>query len=69
MSNVVEDTYHYFLQCRKYSIERQVFNDTVRGFQHLNLNVILYDPDNWSSEANLVLLRAVHRYIHPPKRF
>ena len=53
--NVVEDAYHYFFQCRKYSVERQVFNDTVRGFHHLNINVFLYGNENWNSEANMVL--------------
>ena len=50
-----------FFQCRKYSVERHVFNDTVRGFHLLNINVILYGNENWSSESNMVLFRAVHR--------
>ena len=29
---VVEDTYDYFFQCRKYCVERQVFNDTLAVF-------------------------------------
>ena len=29
----------------------------------LNINVILYGSENWNSEANMVLLWAVHRYI------
>ena len=32
LCNVVDDPYHHFFQCRKYSVEIQVFNETVRGF-------------------------------------
>ena len=39
LCDVVEDAYHYFFQCRKYSVESQVFKYTVRGFHHLNINV------------------------------
>ena len=65
LCDVVEDAYHYFFQCRKYSVERQVFNDTVIGFYPLNINMILY----WNTEEIMVLFRAVHRYIHASKRF
>ena len=34
LCDVAEDAYHFFLQCKKYSVERQVFNDTVIGFQY-----------------------------------
>ena len=67
LCDVVEDAYHYFFQCRKYSVKRQVFNDTVRGLHHLNINVILSGFENWNTEVNVVLFRAVHRYIHTSK--
>ena len=69
LCNLAEDAYHYFFQCRKYSVERQVFNDTVIGFQPLNFNVILYGNEKWNTEANMVLYRTVHRFIHASKRF
>ena len=34
-----------FFQCRKYSVESQVFSDKARGFQHVNINVILYGKE------------------------
>ena len=46
LCDVAEDAYHYFFQCRKYSVERQVFNDTVVDFHLLNINVILYGNEN-----------------------
>ena len=42
LNDVAEDASHYLFQCRKVSVERQDFNDKVRGFQPLNINVILY---------------------------
>ena len=66
---VVEDAYHYLFQCRKYCLEKQVFNDTVSGFQPLNIIVILYDNENWNSDVHMVLFGAVYRYIHASKRF
>ena len=65
---VEEDTYHFFFQCRKSCVERQVSNHTDRGFHPLNINVILYGNENWNTEANIVLLMAVHRYKHDSKR-
>ena len=67
--DVAEDVYHYFFQCRKYSVERQVFNDTNIGFHPLYINVIFHGNGNWNTEANMVLFRAVHRYIRASKRF
>ena len=32
LCNVVDDPYHHFFQYRKYSVEIQMFNETVRGF-------------------------------------
>ena len=69
LCGVAGDAYHYFFQCRKYSVERQVFNDTAIGFHPLNINVILYGNENWNTEENMVLFRAVHSYIHATKRF
>ena len=69
LCGVVGDAYHYFFQCRKYTVERQVFIDTVRGFHPLNINMILNGNVNWNTEVNVVLFRAVHRYIHTSKRF
>ena len=55
--------------CRKFTLERQVFNDTVRVFQPLSIDMILCGNFNLNMENNIVLFRAVHRYIHATKRF
>ena len=39
---VMEDAIHSLFHCIKYIGERQVFNDTVREFQPLNINLILF---------------------------
>ena len=66
---VMEDATHFFFHCVKYIGERQVFNDTVREFQPLTINLILFGSENWNIETNMVLSRAIHRYIHASKRF
>ena len=53
----------------EYIGERLVSNDTVREFQPLTINLILFGSDNWNNETNMVLFRAIHRYIHASNRF
>ena len=65
---MVENAIHYFFYCRKLTIERQTFSDTVRGFQPLSIDMILCGYYNLNMENNIVLFRAVHRYIHATKR-
>ena len=66
---MVEDTVHYFFHCRKFTLERQIFNDTVRVFQALSIDIIPCGNYNLNMKNNIVLLRAVQRYIHATKRF
>ena len=37
-----------FLSFYIYIAERQVFNDTVRDFQPLTINLILFGSENWN---------------------
>ena len=69
LCGVIEDATHYFFHCIKYFDERQVFNDNVRVFQPLTINLILFGNEIWSTETNMVLFRPIHRYIHDLKRF
>ena len=64
---MVEDAIHYFFHCRKFTIKRQVFNDTVRVFRQLSIDMILCGNYNLNMEHNIVVFRAVHRYIHATK--
>ena len=66
---MVEDAIHYFFHCRKLTIERQVFNDTVRVFQPLSIDMILCGNYKLNRENNIVLFRPVLRYIPATKRF
>ena len=66
---MVEDAIHYFFHCRKFTIERQVFNDSVRVFKPLSVDVILRGNYNLNMENNIALFRAIHRYMHATKRF
>ena len=69
LCGVVEDAIHYFFRCRRYTTERQVFNDTVRVLQSLSINLILYGNEDLNFETNIVLFRAIQRYIQVIKRF
>ena len=69
LCGMVEDATHYFFDCRKFTIERQVFNDRVRVFQLLSIKMILCGNYNLNMENNIVLFRTVHRYIHATERF
>ena len=69
LCGMIEGAAHYFFHCIKYFDERQVFNDTVRVVQPLTIYLILFGNENWNTEANMVLFRAIHRYIHASKRF
>ena len=42
LCGVIEDAIHYFFHGIKYFDERQVFNDTVRVFQPISINWILF---------------------------
>ena len=66
---MLEDAIHYFFHCRKNSIKRQIFNDTVRVFQPLSIDMILCGNYNLNMENNIVLFRALHRYLHATMRF
>ena len=39
---MIEDAIHNFFHCRKFTLERQVFNDTVRVFQPLSIYLFTY---------------------------
>ena len=69
LCGMIEDAIHYFFHCRKFTMERQVFNDTVRVFQPLSIDMILCGNFNLNMENNVVLFRAVHRYIHATRLF
>ena len=59
---VIEDATHYFFHCKIF--ERHVFNDTVRVFQPLTINLILFGNENWNAESNMVLFKAIRGYIY-----
>ena len=62
LCGMVEDAIHYFFHCREFTIERQVFNDT-------SIDMILCGNFNLNMENNIVLFRAIHRYIYATKPF
>ena len=69
LCGMVEDLIHYFFHCRKFTIERRVFNGAVRVFQPLSIDMIQCGNNDLNMENNIVLFRVIHRYIHATKRF
>ena len=67
--SVMEDAIHFLFHCIKYIGEREVFIDTFREFLPLTIYLILFGSENWNIETNMVLFKAIHRYIHASKRF
>ena len=53
---MVEVAIHYFFHCRKFTMETQVFYDTVRVFQPLNIEMNLCGYYNLNMENNIVLV-------------
>ena len=53
--SVEEDAIHYFFHCRKFTIKRQVFNDTGRVFQPLSINLIIFGNEKW----NIKILKTI----------
>ena len=45
---MLEDAIHYFFHCRKFTIEMQGFNNTVRVFQRLSIDMILFGNYKWN---------------------
>ena len=60
---MVEDAIHYFFHCRKFTIEMQGFNNTVRVFQRLSIDMILYGNYNWNMENKSCLELFTDIYI------
>ena len=58
LCGVVEDTIYYFFHCRRYTTERQVFNDTVSIVQPLSINLFLGGNENWNFENQQSLVQS-----------
>ena len=65
----VETAFHYFFECARYAIYRDIlFTDTL--FVHsLSLMTILHGDENLSGNQNIDLHKAVSNYILSTSRF
>ena len=52
LCGMVEDAIHYFFLCRRYTTQRQVIDDTVRVFQPLSINLILFGNETGISNQH-----------------
>ena len=68
----VEDTYHYFFTCTKYSaLRNDIFNEIFRieNLNIVNTHVLLWGDCSIGTTDNKHLFSLVHRYIKSSKRF
>ena len=66
-----EDTYHFFLVCKNYSIARNTLFDCLFMLELVNidLNLLLYGDVNLPLHINNKIFAAVHKFIDESCRF
>ncbi len=68
-SEVVEDAEHYLFQCQPYHAERTILLRSLRQFHPFNTNALLYGLPHENIESNLIIFKAVQKFIKTTKRF
>ena len=64
-----ETTYHYFMECQRYTDQRNTLIDTVQTITDVSLMTLLYGNDSITLEENIRVFDAVHKFIIDTKRF
>ena len=63
-----EDALHYFFNCRKYILQRNVMELELSIF-NINLDTLLHGNSNLTFNENREIFSSVHKYIITTKRF
>ena len=66
---LVENTYHYFFECARYSNIREQLIQSVNLYSTVSLPVLLYGDPSVPDTSNVNIVKAVHLYIKRTKRF
>lgn len=64
-----ENAFHYFFECSLYTRIRTPLLNTVLQFGNVDLQSILYGKDCLTIDDNIIIFKAVHRYIRDSGRF
>jgi hypothetical protein len=63
----IESTEHFFLLCRNYCEARRSLLESVHPI--CSTKILLYGDNSLSSDQNILIFEAVHKYIKTTKRF
>ncbi len=65
----IEDAYHYFLDCPKYTDFRTDLFNAISVYEQVNMETVLQGNVNLTEIQNMAIFEAVHLYIERTKRF
>ena len=65
----VEDSFHFFMQCPLYHVQRLELTNSIQQLSTFNVNVLLYGDDALNLELNKTIFLAVHKFIKKSGRF
>jgi len=64
-----EDNNHYFFECPLFSIQRAELYHSVQSVNAYNLESLLFGSNELTYDENVLVFKAVHKYIVSTKRF
>lgn len=64
-----EDQFHYFLECRKFIVQRDLLITSITAISNYTIATLLYGNNNCTIEENKTIFDIVHRYIKDTNRF
>jgi hypothetical protein len=68
-SNVIENAYHYFFECRNLINQGHDLFEAIRMYHPLNIDILLHGSNDLNVDDNTAVVIAVQNYIKHTKRF
>ena len=65
----IENAYHFFFMCGRYTNQRNELFHDLDFIPHLSLNLLLYGDVSKSIDYNIRIFEAVHKFIERSRRF
>ena len=66
---VVENTFHFFFVCERFSIIRRELMNDLSFIANISLAKLLYGDDSLNQTSNIVIFSSVQKCIEKSKRF
>lgn len=67
--NPCENVFHYFFECPLYLIQRHALFNDIQTVADIDLNTLLCGSTKTSTGNNVIIFKAVHRFIRDSDRF